>query len=58
MRQGSADFFMFFKRFCKDMEDNCPKEQKKRAGAGAKPPSKAAPPSFQAELMAKLKKGD
>jgi len=55
LRNGSTEFFMFFKKFCNEAESSCPKVEKKRAGAnkgGA--PGKAAPPSFQAELMAKL----
>ena len=52
MRLSTLDFFGFFKRFAKEIEDACPKVEKKRAGAGK--PSSANPPSFQAELMKKL----
>ena len=58
LRSSSQDFFMFFKRFCKEIEDALPKEEKKRAGAGAATKTqvggKAAPPSFHAEMMKKL----
>ena len=53
MRTSTLDFFVFFKRFAKEIEDSCPKVEKKRAGAAAKPTS-ANPPSFHAEMMKKL----
>ena len=34
MRESTGDFFAFFKKFAKDIGDACPKEEKKRAGAG------------------------
>lgn len=56
MRSSTLDFFIFFKRFCKEIDDNCPKEVKKRAGASstAKVGGAAAPPSFHAEMMKQL----
>ena len=53
MRSSTLDFFVFFKRFAKEIEDACPKVEKKRAGAASKPGA-SAPPSFHAEMMKKL----
>ena len=55
MRLSTLDFFTFFKRFSKEIEDSMPKEERKRAGAGKTAPVKASgPPSFHAEMMKKL----
>lgn len=55
-RDSTSDFFQFFKNFCKDIENNLPKEEKSRKGAAAKAGGKANPPSFHAEMMAQLAK--
>jgi hypothetical protein len=36
MRQSTMDYFSFFKRFAKDIEESLPKPVSKRAGANAK----------------------
>lgn len=45
MRKGTHEFFMFFKKFCKQIEDAFPKVERKRAGAAAKKPGAGNPPS-------------
>ena len=54
MRTSTLDFFTFFKRFAKEIEDAIPKVEKKRAGATSKPGGPGNAPAHHAELMRKL----
>lgn len=58
--KSTNDLFDSFKKFCKDIEKEMPKEEKKRAGAasrGGKPGAGAGlNPSQMAEMMSKVKK--
>ena len=53
MRESTGDFFAFFKKFTKDIEGACPKEEKKRAGAGLAKSAQNAQAAMMAELMRK-----
>ena len=53
LRESTGDFFAFFKKFAKDIEGACPKEEKKRAGAGLAKGAQNAQAAMMAELMRK-----
>lgn len=56
--KSTNDLFDSFKKFCKDIETNMPKEERKRAGAARKPGGAPAGlnPSQMAEMMSKVKR--
>ena len=53
LRESTGDYFAFFKKFVKDIGDACPKEEKKRAGAGLTKAATNAQVAMMAELMRK-----
>ena len=53
MRESTGDYFAYFKKFTKDIADACPKEEKKRAGAGLSKQATNAQAAMMQELMRK-----